>query len=790
MMIGNGSVRPRARSAAVGPRWTPGRDGCEESVADIITWPVILVCPGEDELTLLADLSARRDARIVAVLDPEGTSLGAGLAEIMGLPVVARLDDAVTGPARYLVHPPLDERIEGILDGVAGHGLEIVAAREFSERVSGPRLAPPPPREPSSANLDRLLARLEPRPDAGDADLEFLELETAAIHRTLSRIEEALDREALLRWLLGLATRATGARTGSIMLLDQNAEELYVAFAYGLSQKTLHSTRVRLGDGVAGRVATTRRAELICETQRPGAERDRSELESAICAPIMWDGQVLGIINVNSSRGEAPLDRAALTVLESLTHRFGLILDRFLSIQTTSDRELLRDLEETFTRDAGAPETLATTLCAWAADVGAAAGAANACLSILTNDGDLFTATPSGTHYESPPDDAKAEVLSQGRPRVIRPGDPADPAPEGHDERTVFHLPIGRDPLRALLTLEFDAAASAHHFHTVSSEILLLLNRHLNTYLDRASTADQLDRLTSLAAALSELGAATPGPETHAQVMSAACRLTGASRALLLTGDEDLREPEPDEDPEASLAREASRLLTEAGQSGWQTTVLDTAGEDGEPRSVMVVPLGGSDPFPGLVLLDKRRLHPLDGSVFTEFDALFARRLLPLLADRLNRRPVIDTADTELLTDRLSPADDGAEPPASASEDALADILRREMDRCDRYHTMLGLAAFRLQGSGDATVADGELVAAIDRHLRSSDHTGCLEDGTILVVVPEDIQSMPRLVKRVADLLRQMAGDATLPIASASRVYPGGGDTPRKLIQSVLGALR
>ena len=34
------------------------------------------------------------------------------------------------------------------------------------------------------------------------------------------RIEEALDRESLLRWLLGLATRATGASSGSIMLFD------------------------------------------------------------------------------------------------------------------------------------------------------------------------------------------------------------------------------------------------------------------------------------------------------------------------------------------------------------------------------------------------------------------------------------------------------------------------------------------------------------------------------------------------------------------------------------------
>jgi hypothetical protein len=81
------------------------------------------------------------------------------------------------------------------------------------------------------------------------------------------------------------------------------------------------------------------------------------------------------------------------------------------------------------------------------------------------------------------------------------------------------------------------------------------------------------------------------------------------------------------------------------------------------------------------------------------------------------------------------------------------------------------------------------LVAEIDRRLRSSDHTGCLDDGTILVIVPEDIQSLPRLQKRVTTLLREASGVADLTVFSSSRVYPGGGDTPAQLINAVLGSL-
>ena len=37
---------------------------------------------------------------------------------------------------------------------------------------------------------------------------------------------------------------------------------------------------------------------------------------------------------------------------------------------------------------------------------------------------------------------------------------------------------------------------------------------------------------------------------------------------------------------------------------------------------------------------------------------------------------------------------------------------------------------------------------------------GAQEDGTVLVIVPEDIQSLPRLIKRVSELMRRLAGSA------------------------------
>ncbi len=769
-------------------------------MAEIIKWSVVLVCPGEEELSLLADLSARRDARIVAVADPNGTSVGAGLAEVMGLMLIRDLSELTPGAARYLIHPPLDDVVSNFVDNAAHHGLEAVAAKDFAQRLSSPGIEPVAPEtqaasEPgftSESQIDISLTETAPPQRAAPPrpDQDLLEMETAAIHRTLSRIEEALDREALLRWLLSLATRATGATSGSIMLFDDRSEELYVAYAYGLSQHTMHTTRVRLGEGIAGRVAESRVAELITDNRHPGARRDRSSIQQAICAPIVWDGTVLGVVNVSNNDGDGQLDQGALATIESLTHRFGMILDRFLGLQLVRNSELFRNMEEELNRDTGHPQALGSTLCDWSADLQSVSGAEVVRLEVLTNGGDLFWADAQQSGYESPPHPDKAEVLSSGRPLVLRPSENGGSAEKNSSRQaTVFHLPVGREPLRALITLEFSSAARAHQFHSVSAEIIYLVNRHLTSFLDRAATADQVDRLTTLASALSELASGAGRPGFRDRVLSAACRLTGASEALLLTGVNDAPTSEEGLDTEQALRLEAVRLLSEAGTRGWQTTVLESSGPD-VPRTLLVVPLDARNPFPGLVLLDKRRLHPLDGATFNEFDALFARRLLPLLHIPSEDPPAITADDTDAILDLLEPETSAPDAPdafSAVTVKTLDGILQREMDRCDRYHTMLGLAAFRI--AGDSNVQPAGLVAEIDRRLRSSDHIGCLEDGTILIIVPEDIQSLPRLQRRVEEILNLVTGGQELQVLSATRVYPGGADSPAKLMASVLGAL-
>lgn len=743
-------------------------------------WSVALVCPGEEEVALLSELAHRSDTRVIGLIDPDGQSLGAGLAEILRLPVFPDLESLPSGEALYLIHPTMNDLVAPFVDAASEFGLEPMTARNFRGLLLRSVLTDNP----------------APRTEKPRVNHDFLETETAAIHRNLSRLEEALDREALLRWLLGLATRAAGAGSGSIMLFDESAEQLYLAMAYGLSETTMHLTRVRLGEGIAGRVAVSRKAEVITDNRHPGSRRDRSQIRSAICAPITWDGRLLGVLNLSTTQGEDSLADNAMDIVESLTHRFGLILDRFLRMQAVHESEKFRRLEEDFTRDTGSPQNLASTLIYWAEDLANLAEADSVDLSLLTADGDLLVADSEDIRYESPPDPRKEEVLSTGNPLVLRP-DP-EGEPDGQPDATVFILPVGKPPCRALVTLTFYSAVLAHRFHTISRDVLYLVQRHLAHFLEKTANADQLDRLMTLSAALSDLALGGSGnqDQDRERILAAVCGLTGGGKACVLLDEETVLGPSLGPSS-AALIKEANRLLDQAPQRGWSTSILtmDGPAEQGDPRrSLLVVPARPGKGHPGLMVVDKRRLNPLDGSSFTEFDALFARRLAPLLTREPGQtledlgpdfaEQVVSVLDQPAPGSRF---DQAGIPPLPATE--LEPYLRSEMDRCDRYHTRMGLVGFRMSPpTGPAPDVD-KVVAALAEKLRTSDRVGAMNDGTILVLVPEDIQSLPRLQKRVNSLLLQMTGQDDLQVTTAARVYPGGADTPEGLIHSVIQAM-
>ncbi len=178
----------------------------------------------------------------------------------------------------------------------------------------------------------------------------------------LGKIQEALalseDRQRLFREILALAVEQTRAEAGSIMVLDEDAGELRIAFADGLSPDTVRSTRQKLGEGVAGKVAKEGRPLIINEKisdPRFRDSRERSRIAAAMSAPIQLDGRVIGVLNVSSDRPDRRFTERDLTRLTEIASQISAILERVVQgLRRDADAiefRTRRAMEQAFARE-------------------------------------------------------------------------------------------------------------------------------------------------------------------------------------------------------------------------------------------------------------------------------------------------------------------------------------------------------------------------------------------------------------------------------------------------------
>lgn len=108
----------------------------------------------------------------------------------------------------------------------------------------------------------------------------------------------ALQVEAVLDVVLTSAGRLLQGVGGSIMLLV-GPEELEVVCAPG--NDAALGARVRFGEGVSGQVAE--RCEGVLVSGRAGNRKN--PVDSGMCVPLLHDGRIFGVLNVNARAGHS-----------------------------------------------------------------------------------------------------------------------------------------------------------------------------------------------------------------------------------------------------------------------------------------------------------------------------------------------------------------------------------------------------------------------------------------------------------------------------------------------------
>ncbi len=189
---------------------------------------------------------------------------------------------------------------------------------------------------------------------SGDRKHELLQ----ALHEIVESVNLTVDPQELFGRMLEIAMSVTGADGGSLMLLDHEAGELAIRVAIGVEPELWPKIRVPLGEGIAGKAAADGRPIKI----RGNADqavfhivRERFDVESALCVPLIHEGQVLGVLNLHHATRADAFDDDDLDFAEQLGR-----LDAEI-IAGAQEHERLRREASRYAAVREAREVLATT---------------------------------------------------------------------------------------------------------------------------------------------------------------------------------------------------------------------------------------------------------------------------------------------------------------------------------------------------------------------------------------------------------------------------------------------
>jgi signal transduction histidine kinase len=123
--------------------------------------------------------------------------------------------------------------------------------------------------------------------------------------RVSSVINSSLDPKTVLNLVLREAVDIMRATSGSVVLVDPHTQLLEIEVAIGLS-KEARQLKLAIGRGVTGWVAKTGNPLRVADvTADPRYVSVRKDIRSELAVPLLLDGALIGVLNVDSTRKNA-----------------------------------------------------------------------------------------------------------------------------------------------------------------------------------------------------------------------------------------------------------------------------------------------------------------------------------------------------------------------------------------------------------------------------------------------------------------------------------------------------
>jgi len=163
-------------------------------------------------------------------------------------------------------------------------------------------------------------------PRATARPLELTRLLTLMIE-VGEKINSTLDLDELLRAIAEIVKGAIDYEVFAILLLNEKAQELRVHFSVGHPQELVRSLRIKVGEGIVGRAAQSRRSVLVNDVRNdPTYIPTLAAIRSELAVPLIFKGRLIGVIDLEAQEPDFFND-SHVRLLELLASRMALAIE-------------------------------------------------------------------------------------------------------------------------------------------------------------------------------------------------------------------------------------------------------------------------------------------------------------------------------------------------------------------------------------------------------------------------------------------------------------------------------
>lgn len=145
-----------------------------------------------------------------------------------------------------------------------------------------------------------------------------------SIYEVSKALSSSIGLRQILKLILDISCKQLKADSGSVMLMDESKQELFVGAHVGLNEAAINNTRVKLGDKISGWVAEKKETILLTNGLKNDIrfhiKSSRSEIKSSMVTVLKSGDEVLGVLSLNSFKSVEFFNEKTLKIFSIFAH--------------------------------------------------------------------------------------------------------------------------------------------------------------------------------------------------------------------------------------------------------------------------------------------------------------------------------------------------------------------------------------------------------------------------------------------------------------------------------------